>query len=216
MAGQHQCGSIHQSNGRYKIINPCRSSSRPMEVGSIKKHHSTSSTHCRGGEYLGRRDVQIDSTRSQLNQEVFKKIECLWGPWWTTQSWFPRILLMCMDHPHILPMREDLLLPTTNAGIPESRVPVQLVAWLISGDSSKVRMFLEEQESSSQQLGGNPPTKIMNQPGKNRRVFVSQGKLIQFLPLLIEVILSFLASEFHQGHQYRSLNILYRSAFTPR
>ena len=37
-------------------------------------------------------------------------------PKWTTQSWFPMIVSLCIDHPRLSPQLPDQLLPTAKTG----------------------------------------------------------------------------------------------------
>ena len=46
----------------------------------------------------------IQKLRSTQTGEII-----LIAPWWPSQPWFPHLLRMCVDHPHILPYCLDLL-----------------------------------------------------------------------------------------------------------
>ena len=73
--------------------------------------------------------------------------------WWSTQLWFPDVLGMLEDNPHLLPDNPNLVsLPVGHEFILSQGVP-QLIAWPISDNPSHHRAFLEKLQNFSSHHG---------------------------------------------------------------
>ena len=104
-------------------------------------------------------------------------------PLWSTKSWFPTILSLCIDCPRLIPQSPDQLLPTANAGVPSPKAPIQLVAWHISGNPSETEEFRQRLKNSFFQRGEVLLTKTMIQPGRSGKVGAVTEMSIPFLHL---------------------------------
>ncbi|MCG7878915.1 MAG: hypothetical protein N0C90_21665, partial [Candidatus Thiodiazotropha endolucinida] len=107
--------------------------------------------------------------------------ECiLIAPVWTSQTWFPSVMGMITDTPYLLPKDENLLtIPGTTKCHP-LRKKMNLMACLLSGDQSKVEMFLQKQPVSSWRRG-DPEHKNSTRPtSRDGFATVVKGKLINF------------------------------------
>ena len=71
------------------------------------------------------------------------------APLWKTQAWFPVIMEMLMDHLILLLEMDDIVTLSPNYGCPVQMAIPRLVAWKVSGDSSKREPFQKKLVSSS-------------------------------------------------------------------
>ena len=95
--------------------------------------------------------------------------------WWSTQSWFPVVLGMLEDHPHLLPDNPNLVsLPVGHQFILPQGVS-QLIAWPISWNPSHHRAFLEKLQNFSFHHGDQRQTRTTIHCVQDGLLGVSQG-----------------------------------------
>ena len=69
------------------------------------------------------------------------------APIWPTQNWYPLLLDMSVNCPILLPQMDHLLyLPHSNQLHP-LRKKLNIVAWILSADSSRREAFLSKQQT---------------------------------------------------------------------
>ena len=78
------------------------------------------------------------------------------APWWPSQSWFPHLLRLCVEHPLALPYRRDLLSQQDQKYISEGK-SYHLHVWRLSCDTTKQQAFQTRSLGSQQRLGGPQP-----------------------------------------------------------
>jgi hypothetical protein len=76
------------------------------------------------------------------------------APWWPSQTWFPHVLSLCVDHPLALPHIPNLLIQPDNRHHNGDRF--HLHAWRLSLNISKQQVF-QKKLLQSQQLQEEPP-----------------------------------------------------------
>ena len=128
------------------------------------------------------------------------------APLWRNQPWFPSLLSMLADQPIILPDIPDLIIPSPNCNCPVLETQPQLIAWKVSGITSVQRRF-QTMLSNSSCLPGEAN---YNSAWKKWKGWCKQRGMHPFAAD-VSSILGFLADQFEEGRQYRSLNC-YRSA----
>ena len=75
------------------------------------------------------------------------------APWWPSQSWFPHLLHLCVEHPLVLPYRRDLLSQQDQKYISDGK-SYHLHVWRLSCDTIKQQAFQTRSLGSRQPLGG--------------------------------------------------------------
>ena len=128
---------------------------------------------------------------------------------WNTQPWFPTILSLLEDYPHLLPTRTDLvILPTGQEFIMKQGVP-ELIAWSISGNPLHHKEFLHRLQTSSWR------TKTKSNYNSLFAKWADWCQQRDRNPTSgpVKDIINFLAELYNAGYQYRSLNS-YRSAIS--
>ena len=67
-------------------------------------------------------------------------------PCWPTQAWFPQLIQMVADFPLVLPdpLKTQVVIASPNCNCPVLIRPPQLVAWKVSGSSSKRNLLQKE------------------------------------------------------------------------
>ena len=75
------------------------------------------------------------------------------APWWQSQSWFPHLLPLCVEHPLVLPYRRDLLSQQDQKYISGGK-SYHLHVWRLSCDTTKQQAFQTRSLGSQQLLGG--------------------------------------------------------------
>ena len=93
----------------------------------------------------------IQKLRSTQAAEVV-----LVAPWWPTQSWFPHLLRLCVEHPLALPYRRDLLSQQDQKYVSDEK-SYHLDAWRLSCDTIKQQAFQKRSLGSRQPLGDPQP-----------------------------------------------------------
>ena len=78
------------------------------------------------------------------------------APWWPSQSWFPHLLRLCVEHPLVLPYRRDLLSQQDQKYILDGK-SYHLHAWRLSCDTIKQQAFQTRSLGSLQPLRGPQP-----------------------------------------------------------
>ena len=78
------------------------------------------------------------------------------APWWPSQSWFPHLLRLCVEHSLVLPYRRDLLSQQDQKYISDGKSYHQHV-WRLSCDTIKQQAFQTRSLGSRQPLGGPQP-----------------------------------------------------------
>ena len=82
------------------------------------------------------------------------------APWWPSQSWFPHLLRLCVEHPLVLPYRRDLLSQQDQKYISDEK-SYHLHVWRLSCDTIKQQTFQTRCLGSRQPLGGPQPITCM-------------------------------------------------------
>ena len=161
-------------------------------------------------------------------------------PLWNTQPWFPVVLELLEDYPRRLVNQPDLVvLPVGQEFLMKQGVP-QLIAWLISGNLTHHKAFLQRLQTSCLPHGEIKP--ILTMRDKTNSNYGSSfakwaswcqqrgtnplsgpvADVVNFLAALFSTnplsgpladVVNFLAALFSQGYQYQSLNC-YRSAIS--
>ena len=78
------------------------------------------------------------------------------APWWPSQSWFPHLLRLCVEHPLVLPYRRDLLSQQDQKYISDGK-SYHLHVWRLSCDTTKQQALQTRSLGSRQPLGGPQP-----------------------------------------------------------
>ena len=105
-------------------------------------------------------------------------------PLWATQTWYPLILRMSINHPHLLPHHPQLLRNPQGKLHPLiENSNLQLVAWTISGIPFLGREYQRKLHSSYPMLEGRGQEIIMMAPGRSGVVGAADGKLIPLVVL---------------------------------
>ena len=102
---------------------------------------------------------------------------------WSAQPWFPVALMMSIDYPRCLPQQDNFLVATANADPPMLPTLPNLVAWLISGDPSRTKVFHQKLRSSCHPPGGRAPIRTMTLHGESGSSGASTNMYLPFLPL---------------------------------
>ena len=105
-------------------------------------------------------------------------------PLWPTQTWFARVLRMCVDQPRILPCTETLLtLPQDPSRVHPMTYKLTLTLFRLSGWRCRAEAFRQGLPLSSPMHGGGQLRPNIGFSSRNGHVFACQGKLIQCRPL---------------------------------
>ena len=100
-------------------------------------------------------------------------------PAWQTQSWYPTLLQMSVQHPLLLPSTSDLLLNPNNEYHPLIlNKGLRLVAWTVSGKGCLQRVYQEKLYHLSQLPGERVQHLITNRPGVSGTAGVLGDRLI--------------------------------------
>ena len=78
------------------------------------------------------------------------------APWWPSQSWFPHLLPLCVEHPLVLPYRRGLLSQQDQMYISDGK-SYHLHVWRLSCDTTKQQAFQTRSLGSRQPLEGPQP-----------------------------------------------------------
>ena len=96
-------------------------------------------------------------------------------PLWTSQSWFPKLLRLLIDHPVLLPPRPHLIThPLTGRDHPQKKM--RLIACHVSGKSSVTKEFQKSLQTLSCLRGGGGHRSRTNITSKDGFNFVLNGK----------------------------------------
>ena len=104
-------------------------------------------------------------------------------PAWFSQPWWPQILALSVEPPHLIPSRPDIMVPTSPTMPPLFENPPQLVVWRVSGIPAKQTDFRSHLPDCSSLHGENRQARVMTLHGENGLAGVINGKLIPFLAL---------------------------------
>ena len=135
------------------------------------------------------------STEWSLHPEIVNRIFRVWGtpeidmfaevilvaPWWPSQSWFPHLLRLCLEHPLVLPYRRDLLSQQDQKYISDGKL-FHLHAWRLSCDTTKRQAFQTRSLGSRQPLGGPQPIACMKIDGVASFDGLQDKALIHLIP----------------------------------
>ena len=132
-------------------------------------------------------------------------------PLWQTQAWFPQLMEMLIEAPILLPHEAGIVEPSQNCDCPVMDNLPQLIACKVAGCASKQKEFQRRLSASSLHHGETKQNPIMILHGRSG-TWCSSSKSNPFAADLSKV-LGFLAEQFQEGKQYRSLNC-YRSAIS--
>ena len=155
---------------------------------------------------IGRCLHQIQS--QQVSHMVFV------APVWPAQPWYPLQAITIrpmhrLQFPLLLPVQEDLL---TQGNRAHPLKHLQLAGRLLSAEVTKWQTFLHRVENSSWQPGGKTQLVPIPLPGQNGVAgVVNRSMSIPFHHLTN--VLDFLALQFHEGKEYRTVNV-YHSALS--
>ena len=102
------------------------------------------------------------------------------APMWPRRPWFPQLLLLSCDVPRILPLSPHLLSQTLQAGVlyHQNTTTLRLVAWRLSGDSSKTKAFRSRLSTSCSHPEGRPLVESMTHDGMPLSAGAVHGTLI--------------------------------------
>ena len=105
-------------------------------------------------------------------------------PKWTTQSWFPLVLTLLIQHPRLIaPCRDLLYLPKQPQVVHPLHKKLSLLAVLLSGMPSRVSAYRTQLRPSSRNPGVLELGCSMTPFSEDGRGFVLDGKSIPCLPL---------------------------------
>ena len=105
-------------------------------------------------------------------------------PKWTTQSWFPRVLTLLIQHPQLIaPCRDLLYLPQQHQVVHPLHKKLSLLAVLLSGMTSRVSAYRTQLLPSSRNPGVLALGCSTTPFSEDGRGFVLDGKSIPCLPL---------------------------------
>ena len=103
----------------------------------------------------------------------------LTAPVWSTQSWYPELLNLCVREPVLLPQGQEILISPKNIVHPLMvENSLTLAAWLVLGKPFCVKEFQKTLLTLSQIPDEKAHSLIMSQPGENELAGVSNEKLI--------------------------------------
>ena len=101
-------------------------------------------------------------------------------PWWTSQTWFPKLGSLLTNNPVLLPQSKKLLiLPTDRDKIHPLHPKLKLVACKLSGKHSKTSTFLKKQQTLYLVHGEKAHQSNMPHIQNNSLSFVVNNKLIR-------------------------------------
>lgn len=134
------------------------------------------------------------------------------APLWRTQPWFPSLLNVLVDLPILLPDIPDLIIPSLNCDCPVLETQPKLVAWKVSGITSVPK---EIPNNAIELLMSSRRSKTISNYNSAWKKWEGWCKQRGMHPFQADVsaILGFLADQFEEGRQYRSLNY-YSSALS--
>lgn len=104
-------------------------------------------------------------------------------PFWTSQSWYPKLLRLLVDHPLLIHHRERLLTLPGCSQLHPLRKKLNLLACHLCGDSTKTEDFLKMQPTLSCNPGASHLRSNMMDISGNGLVSVLKDKLIQLVPV---------------------------------
>ena len=103
------------------------------------------------------------------------------APWWPSQPWFPHLLHLCVEHPLILPYRQDLLSQQDQKYISDGK-SFHLHVWRLSCDTTKQQAFQTRSLGSRQLLLDPRPISCMTTDGVVLRDGLRDKLLIHLTP----------------------------------
>jgi hypothetical protein len=100
-------------------------------------------------------------------------------PLWTTQQWFPVIMMMLIEEPYLLPKAPELL---QLAHKPQELHPLlpkmRMMVCLLSGDHTKTSNFRRKLSTPLWHHGDREPEHNITQPSRNGQSFVIKERLV--------------------------------------
>ena len=96
------------------------------------------------------------------------------APWWPSQTWFPHLLRLCVEHPLFLPYRQDLLSQQDQKYISDGK-SFHLHVWRLSCDTTKQQVFQTRSLGSRQLLGDPRPIACVDRWCRFTRWAAGQG-----------------------------------------
>lgn len=132
--------------------------------------------------------VYIFAPFSTLNMVLRKIVEeeveaIVVAPLWNTQSWWPQLAHLLVDHPVMLPPAHKILYQPNNPTKIHPLRKMTLGAFRLSGKVYKAEEFRESLQSSSSSLGDDPLKSSMNATLTSGSSFQILGKLIHLVPI---------------------------------
>jgi len=121
--------------------------------------------------------------------EVLRKVaisQCemlLVAPCWPTQSWFPLLLSLLIEHPRVLPVKDRLLMQPGTSVFHTSPGVLRLHVWKLSSDLSKAQAFRNKCRNICPGRIGHLPNERTKPNGQFSFVGALGDALIHSLPL---------------------------------
>lgn len=104
-------------------------------------------------------------------------------PVWVGQPWFPYLLDLACDIPHLLPISPRTLISAQGLPHPLASDHLQLAAWMLSGDPSKTRDFRTRLSTYYWQETDIRRVRHMNRPGESGVIGVIDGVGIPYVTI---------------------------------
>lgn len=104
-------------------------------------------------------------------------------PLWPSQPWFAALPPLCLDQPRVLPPWTNLMIPAQGTELPFPEPRPRLVAWLVSGDTTRPQGCQRVPQGSYSHYGDPQLTRIMTSHGIFGRDGVQSTIETLFLPL---------------------------------
>lgn len=128
-------------------------------------------------------------------------------PNWPTQPWYTKLMQMVRAYPGLLPIQTDILThPSQKGSCHPLWQRLHLMAWKLSGQLSKSRVFRQSMQTPSLNHGDQVQAGNTNHISGNGYSIAIKRVLIQLIPLW-EKTLEFILGLFKKGLGYSSLNI---------
>ena len=104
-------------------------------------------------------------------------------PFWTSQSWYPKLLRLLVDPPLVISHRETLLTLPGCPTLHPLRKKLNLLACHLCGESTRTKAFLKKQPILSYNPGASLPRSSTMYTSRNGFSSVLKGRLIQFVQI---------------------------------
>ena len=136
-------------------------------------------------------EVNVHVSPFPLLSKVMQKLRStqvaeviLVAPWWPTQSWFPHLLRLCVEHPLVLLYRRDFLSQQDQKYVSDGK-SYHLHVWRLSCDTIKQQAFQKRSLCSRQPPGDPQPIACTTIDGFASLDGPQDKGLIYFIPQLL-------------------------------